>query len=188
LGEQDFFLFSLLSWGLFHHTLSWLWLFNICFAGTINWKHFLDLYSSSINLQENLTVTYKGVPSDLGLFPYNPLWVTQEASILLDFSITKTRGVYVEVIAIGVPSCVTGLLFGLGFSLTTNHAIKVLTPFSGRILDHFQSLNDTWKSFPKSFIQIFPRDSTEGIFPHDFDELHTSLLDTSFKEDTLFKF
>jgi hypothetical protein len=42
---------------------------------------------------------------------------------VLDFSFTKTRGIYIEVTVIGVPICVSHLLLGLGFSQTTNCAI-----------------------------------------------------------------
>jgi hypothetical protein len=42
---------------------------------------------------------------------------------VLDLSFTKMRGISIEVTLIGVPSCVTHLFLGLGFSQTTNCAI-----------------------------------------------------------------
>jgi hypothetical protein len=146
LGQQGFLLISLLSWGLFHHILSWFGLSNICFAGTINWKLFLDLYSSSIKPQDPLIMTYRGGSFSSWPLPCNPPRVTREASLVLDLSITKMRGISIEVTVIGVPSCVTHLLFGLGFSQTTNCAITFLAPLSGRILNPFRSHNDTWQS------------------------------------------
>jgi len=64
-----------------------------------------------------------GAFSTFVLVPPYSLKFNEESSLVLDLSITKTRGISIEVTVIGVPSCVTCLLFGLGFVLTTNHAI-----------------------------------------------------------------
>jgi hypothetical protein len=42
---------------------------------------------------------------------------------VLDFSITKMRGISIKVTVIGVPCCVSHLLLGFGFSKTTIYVI-----------------------------------------------------------------
>jgi hypothetical protein len=110
--------------GLFYDI--WLWVLcpNVCFAGILQAIFFLFPSLSSRSLSHLVQVTKIGASSTLVLVPLHPLEVTREASLVLDLSITKTRGISIEVTVIGVPSCVTHLLFGLGFSLTTNRVIN----------------------------------------------------------------
>ena len=115
-----------------------------------------------------LTLTYRGVFLAPCFSPCNPPRATREASLMLDLSFTKMRGVSIEVTMIGIPSCVTHLLFGLGFSQTTRCAIKFLVPLFGMILNPFRSHNDTWKVYSKSFTHIFPDESIGGKFHFHF--------------------
>jgi hypothetical protein len=92
---------------------------------------FLDLHSFSIKPQDVLIKTYRGGFLNSYPLPLQSPRVTQEASLLLELSITKIRGIYIEATMIGVPSCITYLLLGLGFSQTTNCAIIESTMLVG---------------------------------------------------------
>ena len=71
----------------------------------------------------SLNLTYRGILRSLSTFHINPPRVTEEASLVLDFSFTKMRGTSVKVKVIIGPSYVTLSCFGLGFSQTTDCVI-----------------------------------------------------------------
>jgi hypothetical protein len=74
----------------------------------------------------SLTLTYTGTLRAPYFSHHNPPRFTQKSSLVLDLSFTKLRGTYIEVKVIGVPSCVTHLVFGLGFSQATIYVITLM--------------------------------------------------------------
>jgi hypothetical protein len=93
----------------------------------------------------------------IGIFPNHllisllSLEVTWEASLVLDLSITKMRGVFAKVTVVLTPSCVALVMLVVGFAQVTVCAITFLVSLLGRIQDPFQTQNNIWQASPKYF-------------------------------------